>query len=232
MAKTSLKTGISQRTKTSRKSNKSARSNLHGLNKSKKNKYIYSDQHYQSNDGMLTSVWGPSTWHMLHTMSFNYPIQPSCDDKSNYMNFVLSLETVLPCGKCRANLKKNFKRLPLKLKNMESRHTFSLYIYKLHEVINTMLNKKSGLSFEDVRERYEHFRARCKPTENDLEKLKKASLDKKASMDKKISLDKKASMDKKISLEKGCTEPIHGYKAKCILKIVPDETKCETFQIT
>lgn len=177
-------------------------------NKSMKNKYIFSNTHYQSNDGMLTAIWGPSTWHLLHTMSFNYPVQPTCDDKSNYMNFILSLQNVLPCGKCRINLKKNFKRLPLTLKNMESRHTFSLYVYKLHEVVNKMLNKKSGLSFKDIRERYEHFRARCKQSTEDLEKLKKDSI------------------------EKGCTEPIHGYKAKCILKIVPDETKCNTFQIS
>ena len=166
--------------------------------------FVYNDTHYQSNDGMLTSVWGPSTWHLLHTMSFNYPVKPTCDDKSNYMNFILSLKTVLPCGKCRANLKKNFKKLPLRLKDMESRHTFSKYIYNLHEVINKMLGKKSGLTFEEVRERYEHFRARCKKTKEDLEKEAK---------------------------EKGCTEPIYGFKSKCILKIVPNETKCETFQI-
>ena len=44
---------------------------------------------------------------------------------------------------------------------MASRDTFSKYIYDLHEVINTMLGKKSGLSYEIVRDRYEHFRARC-----------------------------------------------------------------------
>lgn len=175
-------------------------------NKTIKNKTIkiYNNSHYKSNDGMLTSVWGPSTWHLLHTMSFNYPVKPTCDDKQKYMNFILNLQNVLPCGKCRENLKKNFKKLPLRLKDMESRLTFSKYIYKLHEVVNTMLDKKSGLSYADVRERYEHFRARCKKTKEDLVKK---------------------------SIEKGCTEPIYGYKAKCILKIVPDETKCETFQI-
>ena len=181
---------------------------MHNSTKSKpKKKFVYTKKHYQSKDGMLTSVWGPSTWHMLHTMSFNYPHNPTCSDKHQYMGFVLSLQNVLPCGKCRENLKNNFKKLPLKLKNMESRHTFSLYVYKLHEVVNKMLGKKSGLSYEDIRERYEHFRARCKKTKEDLEKEKLAVK------------------------EKGCTEPIYGYKTKCILKIVPDEMKCETFQI-
>ena len=31
--------------------------------------------------------------------------------------------------------------------------------------------------------------------------------------------------------EKGCTEPLYGEKSKCILQIVPQETKCDTFQI-
>ena len=116
---------------------------------------------------MLTSVWGPSMWHYLHTMSFNYPVNPTEDDKKNYMNFILMLEKVLPCKYCRMNLTTNFKNLPLTMASMKSRETFSRYIYDLHELVNTMLKKKSGLSYCDVRERYEHFRARCveeKPT--------------------------------------------------------------------
>jgi len=167
---------------------------------------IYTRKHYQSNDGMLTTVWGPSTWHLLHTMSFNYPVNPTCDDKRNYRDFILSLRDVLPCGKCRENLCKNFKRLPLTMKNMQSRDTFSRYVYNLHEVVNKMLKKKSGLTYGDVKERYEHFRARC--TQNDAK-------------------DKKEN-----GKEKGCTEPIYGEKAKCVLKIVPQDTKCDTFQMS
>ena len=31
--------------------------------------------------------------------------------------------------------------------------------------------------------------------------------------------------------EKGCTEPIYGEKSKCVLKIVPQSKKVDTFQI-
>ena len=40
---------------------------------------------------MLTGVWGCSLWHFLHTISFNYPINPTETDKINYKNFILSL---------------------------------------------------------------------------------------------------------------------------------------------
>ena len=75
----------------------------------KNNNYIFSEQEYNSGDGMLTSVWGPGMWHYLHTMSFNYPTNPTKQDKKHYRDFVLQLQYVLPCGKCRDNLKKILK---------------------------------------------------------------------------------------------------------------------------
>jgi hypothetical protein len=126
----------------------------------------YSKDEFDSNNGMLTAVWGPGTWHFLHTMSFNYPVNPTPQNKTEYRDFIYSLRHVLPCGKCRKNLRKNLSELPLQMKDMASRETFSKYIYKLHEKVNQMLGKESGLSYCDVRERYEHFRARCaKPTQ-------------------------------------------------------------------
>ena len=162
-----------------------------------------------SGDGMLTTVWGPSLWHSLHTISFNYPVHPTKKEQKVYRNFVLSLQNVLPCKYCRVNLKRNFKNLPLKMCDMKNRDTFSRYIYALHEQVNKMLKKKSGLTYCDVRERYEHFRARCNTKKNKLFKFKKTSK----------------------RPEKGCTIPLRGQKAKCIIKIVPQNQKCKTFQM-
>ena len=156
---------------------------------------------------MLTSVWGPSLWHSLHIISFNYPLKPSLKEKINYRNFIMHLQYTLPCKYCRINFKENLKCLPLTIKQMRSRETFSRYIYNLHEHINKMLKKKSNLTYQQVRERYEHFRARCN----------KGKL-----INKTIKKSKK---------ENGCVDPLYGKKSKCIIKIVPQETKCETFQM-
>ena len=151
-------------------------------NKTIKHTPIYSLNDYNSGDGMLTSVWGPGMWH------------------------------VLPCGKCRKNLRDNFKKLPLKMKHMESRYTFSRYIYDLHELINSMLGKTSGLTYEMIRERYEHFRARCSISLKEItSKLKKVHTKK--------------------NKEKGCTEPLYGEKSKCVLKIIPHTSTESTFQV-
>jgi hypothetical protein len=182
------------------------------LNKTKK---VFTKKDFDANDGFLTSVWGPTLWHTLHTISFNYPVNPSTEEKHNYKNFITNLQYVLPCKFCRINLKNNFKQLPLTLKNMENRDLFSRYIYDLHELINKMLNKKSGLSYCDIRERYEHFRARCTDEKTKLFKFSKLN----------------KTLKKKEKKEKGCTEPLYGKKSKCIINIVPQENKGQSIKI-
>ena len=190
--------------------------------KSRKNKTkkVYDKDDFASGDGMLTSVWGPSLWHYLHTMSFNYPVKPTRKDKKHYKQFIMNLRNVLPCKYCRMNLRKNLKDLPLRDKDLKNRHTFSLWMYKLHEHINKMLGKKSGLTFEQVRERYEHFRARCT-----------IDIDKKTNMIKIKPVRAKKTRKKKKKKEKGCVEPLYGKKSKCVIKIVPKDKKVPTFQM-
>ena len=48
---------------------------------------VFKKKELNSGDGMLTTVWGPSMWHVLHTMSFNYPVQPTKEDKQNYFTW-------------------------------------------------------------------------------------------------------------------------------------------------
>lgn len=176
------------------------------IKKNIKNK-TYNNKDYNNNNGMLTSVWGPSMWHYLHTISFNYPVNPTNQDITKYRQFLLNLQYTLPCKYCRTNLQNNFKKYPLKDEIFTSRNNFSRYIYNLHEIINKMLGKTSGLSYCDIRDRYENFRSRCtiqNPKIFNYDKLKR---------------------------EKGCTTPLYGKKAKCVIKIVPQEKRCKSLTI-
>lgn len=166
-------------------------------------KITFTDNDYSSSEGMLTSIWGPTLWHFLHTISFNYPVNPTDDDKHNYKHFILNLQYILPCKYCRINLKKNLKTLPLNNNVFKNRNNFSKYMYDLHDLINKMLGKKSNVSYEEVRDRYENFRARC-------------------NNDKEVITHKK---------ELGCVNPYYGEKAKCVLSFVPANTRCKTIKI-
>lgn len=188
-------------------------SNKNKTIKNKQNKKVYTSKDFKSGDGMLTSVWGPSLWHYLHILSFNYPIKPTKQEKQKHKEFILNLQYTLPCKYCRENLKKNLKQLPLTVKVLKNRENFSRWVFNLHELINKMLGKRSGLKYNDVRERYEHFRSRC-------------TLDKKEEERKKIKQNNKTHKK-----EKGCTKPLYGKKSKCVIKIVPQETRCKTFQM-
>jgi hypothetical protein len=189
-------------------------------------KRVFKPKDFVAGDGMMTAVWGPPMWHYLHTMSFNYPVNPSLEQKRHYRNFVLNLKNVLPCKYCRQNLKANFRRLPLTMTEMGSRDSFSRYIYELHELVNRMLGKESGLSYCDVRERYEHFRARC-TDDKKMESTKEPD----ATKEPDVTKEKEHESTNNNTKEKGCTEPLYGKKAKCILSIVPKEEKIETFNI-
>ena len=183
----------------------------HRINKKTR---AFTKKDFNSGDGMLTTVWGPSMWHFLHTMSFNYPVTPTPEQKKDYMDFILSLRNVLPCKYCRMNLTNNLATRPLKMCHMESRETFSRFIYELHETVNKMLGKNSGLTYCDVRERYEHFRSRCTQDAPKVFNFK--------------DFYKGKNKDAK---EKGCTEPLYGKKAKCVISIVPQEVKVPTFSV-
>ena len=167
---------------------------------------MFNSEDLNSNNGMLTSVWGPSMWFNLHIISFNYPVQPTKEQKKDYFNFFKNIGKILPCSYCRINYKKNIKKVKLSMETMKNRKTLSMWLYKLHNEINHMLNKKINLTYDEVRQNYELFRARCL--------LKK----------EEIKLSKK-------NKELGCTKPFYGIKSKLVISIVPKYKKCKTIKI-
>lgn len=194
--------------------------------KNKTMKKTYSKKDYASGDGFLTTVWGPMMWSYLHTMSFNYPVNPTSADKKHYREFVENLQYVLPCKYCRMNLANNLKKNPIKDCHMASRDAFSRYIYELHETVNKMLKKKVHLTYCEVRDRYENFRSRCTSESPKVFSFKKVDQPTKTNETSKTTKTTKTNSE-----EKGCTEPLYGKKSKCVIKIVPQEEKQETFQM-
>lgn len=168
----------------------------------------FSETEFNSNDGMLTQTWGPPLWHVLHTISFNYPVYPSKENINNYYIFFRNLKYVLPCIYCRQNLDKNYKKVKFCKKVFKDRESFSKWLYDLHNHVNFMLGKSCELSYEDVKCRYENFRARCNLSD-DTSKCKKIT----------------------VKREKGCVVPLYGTKSKCCLEFVPSSSKKKTLRV-
>lgn len=112
-----------------------------------------------------------------------------------------SLSNVLPCRFCRENYAENLKTLPLTGDVLQTRATFSRWVYDMHELVNGRLGKQSNLTYEKVRDFYENFRSRCvRPTG-------------------------------KSQIENGCTVPLYGMKSKCVLNIVPNSQQHTSLQV-
>ena len=57
-------------------------------NKTSKIKSVYTKEDFASAEGMVTSSWGPLMWTYLHIMSFNYPVEPTREQKNKYKQFI------------------------------------------------------------------------------------------------------------------------------------------------
>ena len=121
--------------------------------------------------GFVTSIWGAPAWLFLHCIAFNYSIER----KHEYKQFFTYLADVLPCGACRTNYKSIITLGPLKLTDdvFRDRDTFTMYLFKLHNKVQTDIYNKSKLEcnkpmykdtkkdYNKVKQFYESFRAKC-----------------------------------------------------------------------
>jgi hypothetical protein len=171
---------------------------------------LFTKNDYNSNNGFQSSVWGPMVWASLHIISFNYPNKPTASDKKHYREFLLSYQYTLPCIYCRTNFNANMKRAGFSPKVFTNRNTFSRFIYKLHNCINEMLGKTVVITYDEVRSRYEHFRARCSEKETVENIIKQQKINKK---------------------ELSCDSSLYGVKSKCVINIVPKKSKLKNFKM-
>jgi Erv1 / Alr family len=121
----------------------------------------FTKKDYESKDGFNVNIWGKQLWSVLHCISFNYPVEPTAADRTNYNTFILSLQHVLPCKACRDNYSEHLNDMGYGMDKLRNRETFSKFVYDLHNRVNKKLNKPVNLSYREVRDRYEMFRARC-----------------------------------------------------------------------
>ena len=99
------------------------------------------------------NIWGPPAWTFLHTITFNYPNNPSEQDKQNYYNFFDSLKYVLPCDKCKKHYKENSRDLK---DNLNSRDDLVKWLIDIHNEVNVKNNKRK-YSYDEVINKYNNL---------------------------------------------------------------------------
>lgn len=116
-----------------------------------------------SNNGLITKIWGPGGWTFMHSITFGYPIEPTDEQKKQYKQFFESVGDVLPCSYCRDSYKKFISTGNTKLTDdvMQNRESLTKWLYYLHEAVNNKLEVDYGVTYKDVCHRYESYRAIC-----------------------------------------------------------------------
>ena len=155
-----------------------------------------------SNNGFSGEIWGSALWFIMHIISFNYPIKPTNSNIMHYYSFFKNIQNILPCSVCRKHLKETYKKHPLTAKVFKNRKSLTKYIYNLHNIINTQLNKKNIISFDDIINFYENLRSRCI----------------------KNKITKETSECNNPVFE--------GIKSRSIIRIIPRNDKCESLKIS
>jgi hypothetical protein len=120
-----------------------------------------------SNNGLITSIWGPPEWESFHAKTFGYPIKPSDEQKSAYLQYFILEGDVLPCIFCRTSYKKfiNEGDTILDMSVMESRETLTKWGLRIHNAVNKKLGVDYGDTYEELCYKYDSYRAKCTKTE-------------------------------------------------------------------
>lgn len=121
------------------------------------------DHSDHKNNGLITKIWGGAGWTFNHSVTFGYPLEPTEEQKSKYKNYFFSLGDVLPCRYCRESYQKFITTGDTALTDdsLKNRETLTKWFYRVHEAVNAKLEINYGVTYDDLVDKYESFRARC-----------------------------------------------------------------------
>jgi hypothetical protein len=119
------------------------------------------------NNGLITKIWGSPGWTFGHAVTFGYPIEPTPDQMADYKAYFTYLGKVLPCRFCRESYQQFITTGDAVLtdETMTNRQTLTRWFYDVHNAVNNKLGVDYGVTYEDVVNRYESFRAKCGKTD-------------------------------------------------------------------
>lgn len=103
---------------------------------------------------MNPAFWGPHAWIFLHSITMNYPKNPTEKDKQIYFDFFNQLKDILPCQKCAHHYGEHIKKHPINTA-LESRDSMIRWLIQIHNEVNEDLGKPQ-LSYEEVIQEYQN----------------------------------------------------------------------------
>lgn len=105
---------------------------------------------------MDPKVWGKHAWIFLHSITLNYPNNPTQKQINDHYNFFINLTNVIPCDNCKLHYSENIKKIPLSKNILKSREHFIKWLIDIHNEVN-IKNNKTPLTYEQVIDYYSNL---------------------------------------------------------------------------
>jgi hypothetical protein len=99
------------------------------------------------------TFWGPKGWFFIDSIVLSYPDRPKPEDQQMFKNFILSLETILPCEGCRYHYGEFVAKNPLTNEIMAKKSELIKWILACHNNVRKN-QKKSQFTLEDFYKYY------------------------------------------------------------------------------
>lgn len=87
------------------------------------------------------TIWGPHLWKFMHYLTLSYPENPTEEEKDTLYNFFHTIQTVLPCEKCRYNFKAHLERTPLSEDILSNNSKVIRWLFDIHNEVNKSTGK-------------------------------------------------------------------------------------------
>jgi hypothetical protein len=98
----------------------------------------------------MSKRWGPIGWMTLHSISLNYPIQPSYEDKLILKKFFEKFANTISCPSCQLHFRSMFELYKQHHPEWaESRYDLFLFVARAHNTVNRRLDKPVIQTIED-----------------------------------------------------------------------------------
>ncbi|SBS80627.1 FAD-linked sulfhydryl oxidase ERV1, putative [Plasmodium ovale] len=98
-----------------------------------------------SKDGNRKTIYPPdraeigrASWLILHTISANYPNEPTEEEKKKHSKFFYAFSNLYPCHICKLDLYDILRNYKL---NCDNKVSFSTFVFNLHNMVNEEIGK-------------------------------------------------------------------------------------------
>jgi hypothetical protein len=90
----------------------------------------------------MTKYWGPLGWMTLHSISLNYPVNPSKEDKQILISYMNNFTESITCPFCQTHFKSIFQSYIRLFPSWNaSKYDLFVFIARAHNTVNKKLDK-------------------------------------------------------------------------------------------